>query len=429
MVASRLLTSYRVLDLTNQNGYLCGKILADMGADVIKIERPGGDTDRSIGYFYQGTPDPKNNLSWLSYNLNKRGITLNIENDKGKQLFSRLVAKADFVIESFTTDFLDSLGLSYSYLSRINPRIVMTSITPFGQTGPYKNYKASDIEVMAMSGLMYITGNPNEAPLRISFPQAFLLASAHGAAATMVAHYYRESTGEGQHVDVSAQEVVLWEISNAIPLFELNHIILKRAGVLFVRTVDRYQTASALAVLGWLRNILHFGWPIGIKTNRAIVEWMEEKGDAPEFIRDFDWSVFDMATNTQEMQDRIEEPIADFFLKFNKAELYSEAQKRGIMLYPVSTSKDIVDSVQLKARDFWVNINHPELSKSLMYPGPFAKLSVTPLVIEKRAPLPGEHNEEIYQGELGLSTSDLTALKQTGVIGVSEPLLDIKGIH
>jgi len=411
-----LLNSCRVLDLTDEKGFLCGKILADLGADVIKVERPGGDKARNLGPFYHGETDPENSLYWFAYNLNKRGITLNIESKEGRQIFTKLVRKADFVIESFAPGYLDDLGLSYLKLSQTNPRIIMTSVTPFGQTGPYKNYKASDIEVMAMGGMMYITGEPEQPPLRISLPQAFLLASAHGAAASMVAHFYRETSGEGQHVDVSAQECVLWEIANAIPLWELNQNILKRSGSYMA---GRW-TGTKQRLLWKCKNgyVLFYilGGAFGVKTNRAIVKWLEENNIAPEYLRSFNWDAFDMATQTQEMQDQIEMHISRLFSMYTKEKLYNEALKRGIMLYPVNTSKDIFENVQLKDRKFWVDIKHPELSASITYSGAFAKLSETPINISRRAPLVGEHNPEIYQGELGLSSSKLNDLLYAGVI-------------
>ena len=225
-----LVRSPRVLDLTNRNGHLCGRILADLGADVVKVERPGGDPDRRIGPFYRQTFDRERSLLWFAYNANKRGITLNLDSGDGRQILKKLAGKADFLIESFPPGFMDELGLGYAVLSEINPGIIYTSITPFGQTGLYKNFKASDLVVMAMSGLLYMTGRPGEAPVRISFPQSFLLAAAHAAAASMVAYFYRETTGYGQHIDVSARECVLWETSNAIPSWKLNRKILKRAG-------------------------------------------------------------------------------------------------------------------------------------------------------------------------------------------------------
>jgi crotonobetainyl-CoA:carnitine CoA-transferase CaiB-like acyl-CoA transferase len=417
MMANRgLLGSYRVLDLTSENGYLCGEILAEMGADVIKIENPRGDSGRKLGPFYQQVADREKSLYWFAYNLNKRGITLDIETENGRQILSRLIKKADFLIESFHTGYLDSLGLSFAKIHEINPKIVMTSITPFGQTGPYKDYKGSDLVVMAMSGLMYITGDPDKAPLRISFPQAFLLASAHAAASSMIAHYYRESSGEGQHVDVSAQECVLWELANGIPLWQLNRIILKRAGsFLSGRWSDAKQRLLWQCKDGYVSFYI-LGGPSGIRTNIAIVKWMEEKGAAPDYLKKFNWNTLDMSKQTQEMQDRLEKPIGEFFMKFTKAELYAESAKRGIMLYPVCNAKDIQENTQLKARNYWVNVSHPELSTSITYPGVFARLSETPLEINRRAPLIGEHNLDIYEGELGFSKSELGVLHQCGVI-------------
>ena len=411
-----LLDSYRILDLTDNKGFLCGKLLADLGADVIKIEKPGGDPSRNFGPFYHDIPDPEKNINWFAYNLNKRGITLDIESGDGKQIFKRLAKTADFIIESFPPGYLDKLGLGYEVLSKLNPRVVMTSITPFGHDEPYRNYKATDIVVMAMGGLMYITGTPDKPPLRISLPQAFLLASAHGAAASMVAHFYRETSGEGQHVDVSAQECVLWEIANAIPLYELNRNILKREGSF----LSGRWTGTKQRLLWKCRDgyVLFYilGGAFGAKTNEAIVQWMEEKNMLPDYLKSFDWSVFDMANQTQEMQDLIESPIADLFMEYTKNELYDQAQNRGIMLCPVCNSKDILENDQLKYRDFWAEINHPELNTSITYPGAFVKLSQTPIEIKRRAPLVGEHNNEVYQDELGLSLSELSGFQRRGVI-------------
>jgi crotonobetainyl-CoA:carnitine CoA-transferase CaiB-like acyl-CoA transferase len=411
-----ILKSCRVLDLTDEKGFLCGKILADLGADVIKIEKPGGDISRRRGPFYHGISDPEKSLHWFSYNLNKRGITLNLEDEKGRQIFIALLKTADFIIESFTPGYLDKLGLSYSKLSQINPRIVMTSITPFGSTGPFKQFEASDIDVMAMGGLLYITGNPGQPPLRISLPQAFLLASAHGAASSMIAYYYRETTGEGQHVDVSAQECVLWEIANATPLWQLNHNILRRAG----SYMSGRWTGTKQRLLWKCKNgyVLFYilGGAFGVKTNRAIVKWMEDENIAPEYLKNFNWDAFDMATQTQEMQDQIEIYIGNLFAMFTKEKLYEQALNRGIMLCPVNTSKDILANEQLKERQYWVDISHPELRTNIRYPGVFARLSETPLKINHRAPLIGEHNLEIYKGELGYSDHELKDLQNIGVI-------------
>jgi len=411
-----LVQSPRVLDLTNKNGYLCGRILADLGADVIKIERPGGDPDRGIGPFYQQTPDPGKNLVWLAYNANKRGITLKLDSTDGRQILKTLVNNADFLIESFPPGYMDELGLGYADLHQLNPRMIYASISPFGQTGPYRNFKASDLVVMAMSGLLYITGKPDAPPVRISFPQSFLLAGAHAAAASLVAYFHREKVGKGQYVDVSARECVLWELSNAVPLWELNHKILKRAGsYLSGRWTDTKQKLLWRCKDGYVIFYI-LGGDFGLKTNRAIAAWLQEEGLASELMATFDWKAFDMSCQTQEMQEQMEAPIAELFLKYTKAELYNQALKRKIMLCPVSTARDIFENTQLDARNFWVNVDYPEIPAQILYPGPFAKLSETPLTRLKKAPLPGEHNLEIYEKELGFSKKDLVLLQQSGII-------------
>jgi crotonobetainyl-CoA:carnitine CoA-transferase CaiB-like acyl-CoA transferase len=411
-----LVRSPRVLDLTNGNGYLCGRILADLGADVIKIERPGGDPDRRVGPFYGHTPDPERSLIWFAYNASKRGITLNLDSGDGRLIFKTLASKADFVIESFPPGHMDALGLGYADLQGLNPRMIYTSISPFGQTGPYRNFKASDLVVMAMSGLLYITGRPEAPPVRISFPQSFMLASAHAAAASLIAYFHREKTGQGQFVDVSAQECVLWELSNAVPLWELNHKILRRVGsYLTGRWTDTKQKLLWRCKDGYVIFYI-LGGDFGLKTNRAMAAWLQEEGLASGLMENFDWTVFDMSCQTQEMQDQMEAPIAELFLRYTKAELYSQALERKIMLCPVSTARDIFENTQLKARDFWVKVDHPEIQARITYPGPFAKLSETPLTMLRKAPLPGEHNRDIYEGELGFSKGDVELLQQSGTI-------------
>jgi crotonobetainyl-CoA:carnitine CoA-transferase CaiB-like acyl-CoA transferase len=190
-----MLNNCRALDLSNENGFLCGKILADLGVDVIKVEKPGGDASRRIGPYWHDIPDPEKSLYWYVYNSNKRGITLDIETAEGQSVFRKLVQKADFVIESFPPGYLDKIGLGYSELSKIKSNIIMASITPFGQTGPYRDYLTSDIVTMGMSGILYQTGDTDQPPLHMSLPQACMLAGADAAAGSMIAYYHREKTG------------------------------------------------------------------------------------------------------------------------------------------------------------------------------------------------------------------------------------------
>ena len=194
-----LLYPYRVLDLTDDRG----KILADLGADVLQIEPPGGSPARDIGPFYGDDPRPEKSLFWWAYAANKRSITLDLEQKDGQALLKKLVTEADFLIESYSPGYLERLGLDFKHLASINPKLVMVSITPFGQDGPYSNYQASDIVGMALGGFMYLTGDEDRAPIRVSFPHFYLHGAAAGASAAMLAHTYRVTTGRGQHVDVS----------------------------------------------------------------------------------------------------------------------------------------------------------------------------------------------------------------------------------
>jgi len=411
-----LLDALRVLDLTDHKGFFCGKILADLGADVIKIEKPGGDPARHLGPFYGDAPDPEKNLHWFAYNLNKRSITLDIEAAEGKTLFKRLVQGAHIVIESCPVGYLDQLELGYTALSAINPRIILTSITPFGHTGPCKDYKGTDVVCMAMGGLAYITGNAEDSPLRVSFPQSYLLASAEAAAATMIAHYYRETTGLGQHVDVSIQASVAGKLANAIPTWELSHAVLKREGsYMFGRGAKLRMRLLWPCKDGYVTFAL-MGGKLGAKSNEVVARWIVEEGMAPDFFKKIDWPSLDMAKQTQEDQERLEGVVAKFFAKYTKEEIYRRANKEGVLLCPQSSCKDILENTQLQSRDFWAKVEHPELGAGITYPGPFLKATRTPPVIRRRAPLIGEHNAEVYKGELGLSEQELGTMRRDGVI-------------
>jgi len=412
-----LLSPYRVLDLTDELGFLCGKILGDLGADVVKVEPPGGDPARRLGPFYGNQPDPEKSLYWFGFNNNKRGITLNLESAKGRELFCRLAAKVDFIIESFTPGYLDSLNIGYPALSRLNPRLILTSITPFGQTGPYSTFKASDIEIMALSGCMSLTGDPDRAPLRVSFPQSYAWTGSYAAIGALTAHYYREQTGDGQQVDVSAQACLLWAFSHAHIFLDLNRHVEKRAGSFMT---GRSITGAKMRVFwpckdGYL-NFIIYGGEAGRRTNQALVEWMDSQGMAPEFLKQKDWKAFDIARVTQEEIDRMEEPIGEFFKGVTKAEFFKEVVKRQMLGYPVASVKEIFEDPQHEARRFWQRIEHPELKASMDYPGGFAKFSEGACQIWRRAPLIGEHNEEIYGQEFGMSSAEIAELKKQGVI-------------
>ena len=411
-----MLEGCRALDLTDQNGYLCGKILADLGADVIKVERPGGDPGRNTGPFWHDDPDPEKSLYWFAYNTNKRGITLNIENADGRKVFQDLVKTADFVIEAFPPGYLDRLGLGYAALCKIKKGIILTSITPFGQTGPYSGYKASDIVVTGMAGILYQNGQPDRPPVNMSLPQACLLAGGDAAVGTMIAYYHREQTGEGQHVDVSMQQSTAWFQANAIPMFELNGTILRRAGA--ARSGTSRDDAGQRQMWECRDGYVFFvviGGRQGAKSLSALVQWMDSEGKATDFLRGIDWDTFDMWKTTREVIAQINGPVAEFFRLHTKAELLAGATKRRISICPLSTMQDLVTDPNLRERRFWTEIPHPELNARLPYPSQFIRSSVMSLATKTRAPLIGEHNGEVY-AEIGLSKKQLVALKQSGAI-------------
>ena len=400
-----MLSPYRVLDLTDEKGLLCGKVLGDLGADVIKIERLGGDPARNVGPFYHDIPDPEKSLSWFAYNSNKRGITLDIETADGQELFKRLVKGADFVIESFSPGYMDKLGLGYSALEGLNPGVIMVSITPFGQTGPYKDYKAPDIVALALGGRLYPYGDADRPPVRISHhSQAYLHVGHEAAVGAMMALYHRQMTGEGQYVEVSMQACVA-QLYQYTANWDMNKVISRRGQ----RFLNLRMTRTWPCKDGYV--IWSFSGAGGLrakKANTPLVEWMESEGMGDDFLKGMDWEKFDLRSATQEVVDRIEEPTGKFFMLHTKVELYEGAVKRGLMLCVAATTADVLGSIQLAARGFWSEVEHPELGTTIT--------SETPPRISRRAPLIGEHNQEVYEGELGLSREELLILKQARVI-------------
>ncbi len=397
------LEPYRVLDLTGDGCQLCGKILGDLGADVIKVEPPGGDPSRRIGPFYHDVPGPENSLFWYAYNANKRSITLDLAKAEGRETLLKLAAKADFIIESFAPRYLDGLGLGYDDFSGVNPRIIVVSITPFGQDGPYAGYKASDLTTWAMSGYLYLCGDSDRAPTWISFPQAYLQAASDAAAAAMIAHWRREATQEGQHVDVSIQESASNFLFDAQIYWDIAKYNMRRTG-------NTRMAGEAVVPIGCrckdgYINITTMGGGgrATVAGNKALVAWMDEEGSAPQWMKDLDWAIsYDTMHLSQALVDKVTGAVGTFLANKTKLEVLEQAVKRGIIAAPVCSAKDISDSAHFKAREFWQPVAHPELGQTLTYCGGFVKMSQTPIEIRRRAPGIGEHNDEIYR-ELGLS--------------------------
>jgi crotonobetainyl-CoA:carnitine CoA-transferase CaiB-like acyl-CoA transferase len=410
-----MMEGYRALDLTDEKGFLCGKILAELGVDVIKIEMPGGDPARKTGPFWHDEVDPEKSLYWFAYNSSKRGITLNLEAEEGKRLFRKLARTADFVIESFAPGVLDKLGFGYPELTRIKKDIILTSITPFGQSGPYSRYQATDLTLMGMAGELFMTGDSDRRPVNISLPQACLHAGADAAVGSMLAHHHRRMTGEGQHVDVSMQQSVAWFLSTTIPYWELDKTILGRVGTFRnINSMGVVQRQVWPCKDGFVF-FLMMGRQQGAKTCRQLVKWMDEAGMANEFLLNFEWELFDMATASQELIDTISQPIAAFFKTRTKQEALEAALSRSISLCPLMGNRDLLDDPNLAARGFWLLMEHSELKTTIPYPKQFARSSENEMKTRFRAPLIGEHNAEVY-GELGLSGDQLEELRQAGTI-------------
>ena len=411
------LAPYRVLDLADEKGAFCARILADLGAEVIKIERPTGAPERNRGPFHHDMPHPERSLHWFIFNANKKGITLNIETTDGREILRKLARGADFVVESFPIGYLDRLGLSYTELSAINPRLILVSITPFGQAGPYSHYKGCDIVYMALGGLMVLSGDPDRAPLRISVEQSYFQAGAQAAAGALIAHHCRRLLGRGQHVDVSIHEAVAcasqfhwgdWPMRGLAQEYAAS---LKREG----NQVSRGRVKPRMI---WPTEDGYVSWRIFVaaqgRRTRALTDWIEEEGITE--LENVHWEALDFNDLTQEQLEAWEGAIGKFFLSKTNAELHQGAVERGIILYPVNTTKDLAHNPQLEARGFWTEVDHPELGTQLTYPSAAFKSSEYYCGIRHRAPLIGEHNQEIYRKELGLAAEQLRVLKEAGVI-------------
>lgn len=410
-----MLGPYRVLDLTDEKGWICGKLLGDLGADVIKVEKPGGDPDRSIGPFYHDELNRERSLYWFSYNTNKRGITLDIDTLEGREIFKKLTKTSNFVIESFSPGYLDKIGLGYSDLQNIKSGIILVSITPFGQSGPYMDYQASDIVLWGMGGVMHAQGDADRPPIRVSHhPQAYLHAGTEASAAALAALHYKRITGEGQRVDVSIQECVARLTLTSS--WDQNKVLAQRGGARINAVGNSVRPRIVWPCKDGEVIWMYWGGPMSSILVPQLLQWMKEEGMLDEYLAKFDWMAFDFDKTSQEVIDRMAEPTIKFFKTHTKAELFEGAIKRRIFLYPVSTAKDIAESEQLAARNFWVKMEHPESGNSITYPGPFIKTSEAQLTMRRRAPEIGEHNTEIYESELGMPREELVILKQAGII-------------
>ncbi|MBI2863857.1 MAG: CoA transferase [Chloroflexi bacterium] len=395
------LSGITILDLTHYvAGPYCTKLLAGLGAEVIKIEKPGtGDGARRLGRFFQDDPHLEKSTLFLYLNTNKKGVTLNLKSATGVRIFKDLVKQADVVVESFSPHVMPSLGLDYDSLNAIKPDLLMTSISNFGQTGPYRDYLLTEMLGLAVGGLMSITGDPERAPLKLGAKLAQYITGLHGYMVTMMAIHCRDNTGIGQHADVSVMESVS-SILDVTPMWaSYQNAVRPRAGnrhtgaypfcILFCR--DGYAGIMAESPKHWETFC------------KSILKKPELTTD-PRF-----------ATSHARLQnpDELDAIMLEWTMEHDKEEIYHTGQALGLPFGYVATFEDVIKSPQLRAREFFEEVDHPFVGKAL-YPGRPFKMSGALWEPLSRAPLLGEHNEEVF-GRLGLTQQDLVKLREQNV--------------
>ena len=379
----------------------CSKLLADLGAEVIKVEQPGqGDIARRRGPFLDDTPGSERSGFFLYLNTNKLGVTLNLEKATGRKVFQKLVKDADILIEDTRPGKMDSLRLGYSDLKSLNPALIMTSITPFGQTGPYKDYKGSDLTGWHMGGGGYITpryaGTTEQEPLRVMQSASFL-AGINAAVATMCALQVQRHTGLGQQVDLSQLEVMFLALGLFAPYWSYAHWSVTRAARAEYAPVHFLKCKD-----GWV--FLHVAEP------HHWQRWLDIMGN-PEWA---DEELFKDSISRAEHWESLEPLMTEWTMKHTKAEIFELAREK-IPFAPVNSMAEVVGSKQLKERGFFIDVEHPKAGK-LTYPGAPYKFPRTPWAIHRPAPLLGQHNEDVYCKQLGYTREDLVKMYEAGII-------------
>jgi crotonobetainyl-CoA:carnitine CoA-transferase CaiB-like acyl-CoA transferase len=399
MTPLALLDGIRVLDLgTGVSGPFCSKLLADYGADVIKVELPGvGDPSRRTGPFAGDDPNPEKSIPFLYINTNKRGITLDARTSSGRGLLEALLQTADVLVENVPPAQADELGLDYAGLTRNNPGLVVTSITAFGQSGPYRDYSATDLVNCAFSGLMYHTGDSDREPLHNALNQSLYVAGANAAVATLAALFHRMATGRGQHVDVAAVECLAAHLVQPVPYYTYMGAIKGRRPVRgsgfeeLMPARDGYVIPSVQGSQPW--------------ATIAGLIGLEDLQD-PRFAT---------GSGRIEYGEEVKRLLTQGLAEWDRKPLFVASGERRLVFGMAQDAGDLFECQQLRERDFFVEVDHP-VAGIAEYPGMGPKLSGGDYEIRRPAPLLGQHNIEIYRDELGYSAQDLVVLRASGVI-------------
>ena len=397
------LSGLRILEFAHFiSGPFCTKLMSDLGAEVIKVEEPKvGDEARRKPPFLKDVSHPERSGLFLYLNTNKLGITLNLKSITGREIFRRLAGQADVFVESNPPSAMESLGLGYDTLKRVNSRLIMTSITSFGQTGPYRNYKACDLVSFNMGGMTYVTpdwvADPDrDPPLKGGGRQADFNTGLTAALITMAAIHARHSTGLGQHVDVSEQEAVASALARVFVLQSSGAVGRRRGDAPTMERPlpckDGYIEFHCVEGYHWQAFMKAMGNP----------EWGNDEQFKDYYARCRNWKI-------------LEPLLSQWTMERTKEQIYHTMQAERVAFSPVNTTKDLLGSAQLSARGFFVDISHPDAGK-LTYPGTPFKFSRTPSQADIPAPLLGQHNEEILCGRLGYARQEVEEMKREGVI-------------
>ena len=393
-----LLSGYRVLDLSSSMGAFCGKLLRDLGMDVIKVEPREGDATRREAPFAKGRTDREGSLRFAYLNAGKRSIRLNIAAESGRKLLLDLVARSDIVLEDFAPGYLSARNLGYEVLLERQNKLILVSLTGFGQDGPYAQFKTPDIVGNAMGGLLYISGDPQMTPCNPPETQSYYYASLFASYGVMLALWQREMRGIGAWIDASIQASMALHEHVAFN-YSAEGRVMKRAGSQHQHNApaNLFQCKNGWIALFVTQN----HWPILLK----VWEDHDPALDDPKWIN---------SNLRRQNADYINAQMTSFTSRFLKEDLAELMQKNGIPGLPVNSPSDFIKDPHIQAREFFGIVKHPVL-------GTFAQPGCPFMVDGKRdapsaAPLLGQHNHEVFCGELGLSASELAVLAAEGVI-------------
>jgi crotonobetainyl-CoA:carnitine CoA-transferase CaiB-like acyl-CoA transferase len=411
-----MLSPYRVLDLSDHRGIFCSFLLAELGADVVCVEPPGGSAARSQGPFAGDVRGPECSLFWWAYARNKRSVVLDSESPGERDALLRLIESADVLVESRTPGEMERLGLGFEDLALLNPALVYVSVTPFGQTGPKADWTASDLTVFAASGALWLMGDEDRPPVRTSVPQSFLHAGAEAAAATLVALHERRRSGRGQHVDVSAQQAATLATQSDIVSAAVNSTGASRAAG--GRKIGGLKLRISYPARDGHVSITHlFGRSIGPATAR-LMQVVCEDGFCDEALRDKDWiaiaSLIAEGSESVETHDRAKQAIAAWTASKTKAELLEIAMKRKLLVAPASTMKDVASSEQLAERGYFQPLERPDEAGVARQLGAIVRSLGRTEPPARRAPRIGEHTAKILtERREPVSTSPAPAVRSS----------------